>query len=188
MSRRARRVVGVVVAAVLGACGGADGGSAAFVVVEPDGEAALGDSLRARVAHRVVGDALETAVTLTNVSARAVHLEWGACSVSPRLYRAAGRTGPPAFDWLARRSPAAEDGGMPRVCPAYLALHDLAPGDSLAAGEFRLALPARWVAGDSLPPGRYYAAAWVRLVGTRAEGGLWEDTLTLAGGVVELRR
>jgi len=105
--------------------------------------------------------------------------------MSPRLYRTARRAWPPAYDW--RRGRAPEGGGLGYACPAYLATRALAPGDSLAAHEFRRALPARWVAGDTLPAGRYYAAALLRFVAPRAAGGA-EDTLTVAGGVVELRR
>ena len=189
MFRTVHRVRGLALAAALLACTGGGGRvPASLVVIDSVSETTLGDSLRVRVASRAVGDSLETVASVTNVSRRSMHLGWGACSLSPRLYRSAPRTGRPAFDWLGRPNPDPADGGAAWGGSAYLATRVLAAGETLAPSEFGVALPASRIAGDSLSPGRYYVGAWLRLRDTRSPGSAPEDTLTLRGGVVELRR
>ena len=121
------------------------------------------------------GDSLlEVRVRAVN-TARAVRmLEWGNCSMDVRVSSVGGT---PARSWEyvawanARRPPL--------VCLLYLASRDLAPGDSIAPGDYFRRLPVRVILGDSLPPGRYRVTARVGANG-RSSGDV-------AGGEVELR-
>jgi hypothetical protein len=96
--------------------------------------------------------ALNVSVTVTNVNDQRVHIEYGACTLSLRVYDSPDRSGPQ----LAQ-------GGQAGGCPLYLMGRDLEPGESLSPGEFQIAVPVRDILGDVLSEGRYYFTAVVQV-------------------------
>ncbi|HEU4642964.1 MAG TPA: hypothetical protein VFS44_10965, partial [Gemmatimonadaceae bacterium] len=102
---------------------------------------------------------LHVSFSVVNTAARARHLEWGACSLRLRAYRA-GEGGAPVWRSEARRPVGSE---TPYVCPLYLATGDLAPGDSMRAGELQAYVSVPEILADSLPAGRYHITALMEL-------------------------
>ena len=139
--------------------------TAAFLLKSGDGSLLRGDSLKLTARTSLSGDSVATRVVIQNVSERRIRLQWGACSMSLQLYKNDRRVELPAFDWLRRPNPDPAE-GVTRACPAYLAIIDLAPRDTVSPVEFRLTLPVARIAGDSLPLALYYAADAVQLAGS----------------------
>ena len=120
-------------------------------------------------------DTVRTRVTVTNTNAQPVRLEYGACSITLLAYRSATRTGAPIWNSSMRRAPE----GAVYGCPLYLAVGVAQPGETMSPKEFNVAYAIREVLGDSLPDGRYYFAARVRLN--------WR-TSVVSAGEAEVRR
>jgi len=76
--------------------------------------------------------------------------------------------------------------GVRTICPSYLVMRDLAPGDTIAPPQFVARTTIQRIAGDSLPPGRYYLNAKARLVATR--GSYRELWLQVPAGEIQLER
>src|SRR6478672_9872514 len=80
----------------------------------------------------VTGEApryLTTQVVVRNPAAVPVQVEYGACLVNVRLYRAADRSGSPVWKSELRKPPGSSF-GYACILPLYISI--LAPGDSLA--------------------------------------------------------
>lgn len=162
-------LVAAVLAAAFSSC--ANGGHS----TEPDGSA--GGAARERIvvdgvvyeaASAVARDSLRVGVTATNTAGTTRHLEFGACALSLALYRAAAREEPAAWD---------ED-RLERVCVLYLAVRDLAPGESIQPREFVRTVAVPEILGDSLPSGSYFVTGRLTVNDRR---------LVLAAGSVDLR-
>ena len=108
---------------------------------------------------------LATTVLVIGASPGGVSLEYSGCPVIVRMYAGSERTGKPAWDALSVPNTA---------CPLPLLRRHLGLGEALPLTA--LTLP-REVLGDSLPPGRYYAAAIMRPNG---------DSVIVAAGEVDL--
>jgi hypothetical protein len=102
---------------------------------------------------------LRARVTVRNTNREAVRLEYGACSVTLLAHTTAERVGKPLWNSRFRRDP----NGIAYACPSYLAVVTLNAGQSLSPGEFNPGFPISEVLGDSLPAGRYFLTAEVRL-------------------------
>jgi hypothetical protein len=129
----------------------------------PAGELELSNRLEGfayRASTRLVGTRLHATASITNTTSRPIYLEYGDCALSVRAYRTADRSGEPA--WRSEfRAPWAGYGGYD--CLAYLATATVAPGATFQPREFQLAVPVIEILGDSLPDGRYYFSASLRL-------------------------
>lgn len=154
------------------------------LVGQADVQLTSGDSIQLRATPAVHADTLRIRVSVRNIGTRAVHLEWGACSMRLQLFGSAARAGVPLFDDFERDTPMNPSPGLGRICPMYLAYHDLAPGDTIAPGEFIIGTTADAIAGDSLPPGRYYLTAEPKFAG----GGSQGIKLRVPAGVIQLSR
>ncbi len=120
---------------------------------------------------------LETRATITNTTRRPVHIEYGACSLQIRAYRTPERSGSPVW-YSERRQPA--DGSGSYGCPAYLAMHTIAPGESFSPPEFKERIPVKEILADSLPNGRYYFTGRLELNSrSTAEFKIGEAALTM---------
>ena len=117
-------------------------------------------------------DTLTARLTITNTNAESVRIEYGACSLQLLAYRSPSREGTPVWNSNARF------GGL-IACPAYLAVGVVRPGETAFPREFNSAYAVREVLGDSLPSGRYYFKAHVRLN--------WRES-DIRAGDAELRR
>ncbi|HKO16162.1 MAG TPA: hypothetical protein VJU87_07980 [Gemmatimonadaceae bacterium] len=175
-------------AAVIGACSQVSAGRTHDSAAA--GDRAVQDTsygpLRFHAVVEVTRDSLLVTVTMRNQGAAPVRLEWGACAMSPRLYETAGLSRPPVYDWLGR-STTTPPGAGGRACPLYLALHTLAPGDTLAPRELRVAVAAAELRQKNVRPDRYEAAAGLR-IGGMGEAGARADTLVIPIGPVQLSR
>jgi hypothetical protein len=120
-------------------------------------------------------DTVRTRVTFRNTNALPVRLEYGACSLDVLAYRTAERNGRPAWDSRLRSA----GKGVVYGCPAYLAVDAVAPGEAKSPPQFNAAYAVREILGDSLPDGRYYFMARIRLN--------WRRTSQPAGDA-EIRR
>ena len=117
-------------------------------------------------------DSLTARVTITNTNTESVRIEYGACSMQLLAYRSRARQGTAVWNSNARF------GG--RVgCPAYLVVGVVRPEETASPKEFNAAYTVREVLGDSLPSGRYYFSAHVRLN--------WRES-DIPAGDAELRR
>lgn len=121
------------------------------------------------------GPALRAAVTVTNVSRRAVRLSYTGCAVELAAWRDSARARPPL--WQSERS-STWPAGIPRGCPLPAIYAVLAPGESFTGrgsdvGWLGLQLPVSYVYADSLPAGRYFFDTVVRLN---------RDTVQVRGG------
>jgi hypothetical protein len=129
----------------------------------PAGELDLSNGLEGfayRASTRLVGTTLHTTTSITNTTSRPVYLEYGDCALSVRAYRTPDRTGEPAWRSEFRASWA---GGSQYVCLSYGATATVAPGATFQPREFQLTVPLIEILGDSLPDGRYYFSASLRL-------------------------
>jgi hypothetical protein len=129
----------------------------------PAGEVTLPDplaglALRTRI--ELVDTVLHATASVTNTTSRSIHLQYGACALSLHAYRNPARSGAPVWRSVGR-APWHGRGGY--GCPAYLRSHTLAPGAVLQVREFQIRVPLIEILGDSLPDGRYYFSAIVRL-------------------------
>ncbi len=133
------------------------------------------EDVRFQARSRVAGVAparLVVQASAVNTGRKAVRLEYGDCSIRLRLSLVPGTQRGP------RPRPARKTDDM-RACLAYLAIAELAPGDTLSPKELRADVPVPEVMGDSLPDGRYRVSAVVELNGR---------THAVAAGEVELTR
>lgn len=96
---------------------------------------------------------LRPSVSFKNTNDKPVHLEYGACSVDLLAFRTPQRTGTPAWN----------SGALGYACLAYLRTGTIAPGETQSPGEYNPTFPIATMLGDSLPSGRYYFKAAVRL-------------------------
>jgi hypothetical protein len=120
---------------------------------------------------------LESKATVTNPTRRPIHIEFGACALQIRAYRTPERSGSPVW-YSERRQPA--DGSGSYGCPAYLAMHTLAPGESFSPPEFKERIPIREILADSLPNGRYFFTGRLELNSLpTAEFKIGEAALTM---------
>jgi hypothetical protein len=171
---RPRSALALLVAAGA-ACGGASNVSPAAAVGPDDGGArptvtAGPLSFRATTAldaQRVFGAEAEpvviTRAVIRNDGPLAAALEYGVCNVTLLAHRTADRSGPPA--WRSDRARPWE-GTYGRGCPQPLIMAQLAPGDSVFR-EFEERTRLVELLGDSLPDGRYWFTAQVRLIAPR---------------------
>jgi hypothetical protein len=142
----------------------------------------------ARVVDTAAGPHLVVAVAVTNAGTAPVRLDFGANALRVRLTRSHGvptTAGAPAVRAVVWDSGERRDArGRRLLYPQYLVQRELAPGDSLTADEFRLAVPVDTVLGDSLAAGEYDVTARLTLGGSPAvaPGG------DVAVGPVVLRR
>jgi hypothetical protein len=191
------RLFGALAAVALtSACGNAGGKERAVASVRFTGQphlevvrsggagVVLRDSLEFLAAMSIEAEALTVRVRLRNASRDSVYLEWGACSMSPQLYKTDSLRGRPVFDWQQRPNPDPEVG--PMFCQTYLKEMKLAPGDSLAPREFIEGIAVRRLAGDSLAPGRYYLGAEVYLKVPAL--GNSDQRIVVPAGIVHLSR
>ncbi len=128
----------------------------------PAGEVVLRsglEALRYPVRLTVRGDSLRAHANVVNAGRARVALEYGECALQLRAYRSADRSGPPAWRSEHRRP---YEGGFGYVCAGIGYSTTLAPGDSLRR-PFELGVPVLEVLGDSLPDGRYWFTASIRL-------------------------
>lgn len=109
---------------------------------------------------RLDGGKVRGTATVRNTGDRPIALSFGACSIRLRAYRAAGRSGRPA--WYSERRTAWE-GGYVHACDLVGYEATLQPGDTLS--RFGIEAPLIEVLGDSLPDGRYHFTASVELNG-----------------------
>ena len=105
------------------------------------------------------GSDLATRVTMTNENAVGVRLEYGACAVTLLAFRSAERAGKPVWNSNYRK-PA---DGIIYFCPMYLATGVVNPGESISPKELNAQFPVAEFLADSLPAGRYYFVARVRM-------------------------
>lgn len=131
-------------------------------------------------------ESLVVAVKARNVSGGTVHLAWGACSLSPRLYAPDSAMHAPVYDWL-HHSNTTPPGPGGRACPMYLATGNIAPGDSLAPRELTVAVSTGELARDGVRPGEYEVGAWLRLNGLQAAGAA-ADSMLVRIGTLEVPR
>jgi hypothetical protein len=117
-------------------------------------------------------DTLTARLTITNTNTESVRIEYGACSMRLLAYRSPARQGTAVWNSGARF-------GGRIACPAYLAVGVVRPGETASPKEFNAAYTVREVLGDSLPSGRYYFSAHVRLN--------WRES-DIRAGDAELRR
>jgi hypothetical protein len=107
--------------------------------------------------------ALQTRVTVTNSSDSTVIVSYGACPVSLRVYDNAQRVGPYSWDSAALPSRDPSTGLYRGFCVSTAQESRLATGKSISPASFELTTPVGQIVGDSLPSGRYYLVARVRL-------------------------
>ena len=186
MDRSARRSAASAVAALAVLATAASGCAAPGAAREtaPDGavegrSVATGGLVLAADAW-AAGDTLRARLRLTNVSAQAVRVGYGACSAWLLGWADAQRARPPDLTTVVRRS--AE--GYAYGCPLYLATTTIAPGETLAADEFRVAAPLAEVLGDTVRDGRYWLRAELRIV--ERDGRPAPDTLRADLGPLDL--
>ena len=120
------------------------------------------DSLQLTARTSITGDRAVVRVVARNGSGRGIHLEWGACPLNFELYPLAAREGRPTFDWSTLRNSESPDEPV-EVCPAYLAVKTLEPGDSISPKEFTLEIPLQRLGADSLARGTHFVTARLRL-------------------------
>lgn len=106
---------------------------------------------------------LQTRVTITNASDSTVVISYGACPVSLRVYHNAERAEPYSWDSAALPNPDPSTGLYRGFCVSTAQESRLAPGESISPAPFDVATPVGQILGDSLPSGRYYLVARVRL-------------------------
>jgi hypothetical protein len=133
----------------------------------PAGDAQLGyglGALRHRAETRLAdeGRMLDVEVIVRNAGGQPVHVEYGACAIRLRVYRAPDRAGEPVWDSFRRPNPDPRTGEV-RACPTHSAAQSLAPGDSLVPSEFSESIPVAAILGDSLADGDYYFAASIKM-------------------------
>lgn len=142
----------LIVAALVTACG-QKGDQTTTVVV---------DGLKYTAEVRLVDVAptrLHAAVTLTNVTDKTLHVEYGGCAIAHLLaFDHPALSGAPVWDSAGRRDPVT---GAIYVCPDILVQRDIAPGESLSSKELQLEIPVYEILGHPLlgrflPDGRYY--------------------------------
>ena len=140
-----------------------------------------------RVRHQLRPDTLTSTIALTNPGPVPVHLEFGACSLELFLHEAGDSLGrrEPLFRSDRQRLESLPPGTMVG-CPAYLAVHDVAPGATLEAREFiTWSLPGK-VPLTTLAPGPYAAVLRLAVLEAR-EGRAMQDTLVIPAGTFQAR-
>jgi hypothetical protein len=129
----------------------------------PAGEVTLShavEGLAFRASTRLADTVLRATGSVTNTTTRPIRIQFGACALVLRAYRSADRTGRPVWD-SRQREPWAGSYGY--GCPAYLATRTLAPGQTIRPHEFAARFPLAEILADSLPDGRYYFSASLRI-------------------------
>jgi hypothetical protein len=129
----------------------------------PAGEVAIphpSDGLAFHASTALAGSGLSATGAVTNTTTRPILIEFGACALVLRAYRRADRVGRPVWD-SRYRAPWAGSYGY--GCPAYLATRTLTPGQTIRPGEFTGRFPLIEILADSLPDGRYYFSASLRI-------------------------
>lgn len=133
-------------------------------ILDPGGKAAGVGAMRQSVTLSLAVSEGRPAIAargrVTNAGTQPLHLEYGACSLQLLAYRSPDRSGAPAWNSDQRK---AWPGGASYGCALYLAMRDLSPGATMEPPEFVLSVPLVEVLGDSLPDGRYYFAAQLRM-------------------------
>jgi hypothetical protein len=105
---------------------------------------------------------LTTSASVTNRGVLPVHLEYGACTVRVLAYRDESRSGAPIWNSDYREP---YHSSVKYGCTLQLILQDLQPAQSL---DFGFSSPLIELVGDSLPNGRYYLSADLRIANTPA--------------------
>ena len=100
-------------------------------------------------------------VTAHNRGRTAAHLEFGACAITVFAYRSQERTGTPS--WRSDRAAAPWVKAPASVCPLYLAIQNILPGQSASPREFNVLIPTYEILGDSLAEGVYYFRAELKV-------------------------
>jgi hypothetical protein len=129
----------------------------------PAGEVTLShavEGLAFRASTRLADTVLRATGSVTNTTTRPIRIEFGDCALVLRAYRRADRAGPPVWD-SRQREPWAGSYGYD--CLAYLATRTLAPGQTIRPHEFAVRFPLTEILADSLPDGRYYFSASLRI-------------------------
>ena len=121
---------------------------------------------------------LWTAVTAVNPTRRRVQIEFGSCSMTVYAYLNPDRSGEPVWRSSGYRYARPSD-SIVAVCPDYLGVRVLAPGDSAQPEEFRTRFPVAEILGDSLPEGHYYFATGLDLNGDTVRVPAGEARLTM---------
>ena len=156
-------------------CGSArgSGNGTRLVILSQGAPVASGDSLQLRTETTVAHDTLAIAVHVRNTAAREIRIELGGCAVTPELFRRVSPNADPIAGWL--RS------GEQVACAHHLRLQPLAAGDTITPSDLMASVPFSAIA-DSLPAGRYFLGAEVRLTSTLA------PRFRLPAGAVRLER
>jgi hypothetical protein len=129
----------------------------------PAGEVALqhpSEGLAFHASTVLAGRELRARGVVTNTTTRPIHIEFGDCALVLRAYRRADRSDRPVWD---SRSRAPWAGSYGRDCLAYGATRTLGPGQTMRPDEFTGRFPLIEILGDSLPDGRYYFSASLRI-------------------------
>jgi hypothetical protein len=123
-----------------------------------------------KIALRIVEDSIGSGVhvlhadaMVTNISARTVRLEHGACAVDLFAYRDSTQTAPVVWD---SRQRATWPIGSEYGCYAFLMTVRLAPGESYRGSgmsQLRAEIPVAEIYADSLPLGVYFFDAQLNL-------------------------
>jgi hypothetical protein len=120
------------------------------------------DDVAYSAAARVEGGYLRGSAVVINRRDTPIRVSYGACAFRLRAYAGELRTSEPV--WLSEaREP--WGGQMMYGCPGYLTERQLAPRETLAAGEFSFRAPLIEVLGDSLPDARDWFTARIRING-----------------------
>jgi hypothetical protein len=156
-------------------CGSAraGGNGTRLVILSQGAPVASGDSLQLRTETAVAHDTLTIAVRVRNTAAREIRIELGGCAVAPELFRRVAPNADPIAGWL-------RSGGQV-ACAHHLRLQPLAAGDTITPSDLMASVPFSAIA-DSLPAGRYFLGAEVRLTSTLA------PRFRLPAGAVRLER
>jgi hypothetical protein len=141
------------------------------VLLTQDSLAVDGLLLRGRtVTHGAAGDTLLLSVELVNRGRDTLALEYGACTLEPRLLRPGATDSQPVYAFFSRPDSSMvplRDGRLVALyfaCPAYLARASVAPGATFSAVEFHYEAGLDSIAADSLH-GAYNVVARIRLLG-----------------------
>ncbi len=149
-----RMLVRAAVAYVVVGSFGCGGGAPSVPTVV---DRSLTASAQSTVTVRDTVQYLSTSAKVTNEGVLPVHLEYGTCTVRVLAYLDESRRGAPVWNSDYREP---YHSSVKYGCTLQLILRDLQPAESL---DFGFSSPLIELVGDSLPNGRYYLSADVRI-------------------------